>query len=74
VALANQQAAKDASGLIGFLNPTLYANGKDANVATLLHDETSGKSGKYSCTTSFDLVTGLGSPELGLINVLATSN
>jgi subtilase family serine protease len=74
VALANQQAAKQDSGLIGFLNPTLYANGMDANVATLLHDETSGKSGKYSCTPSFDLVTGLGSPELGLINLLASSN
>jgi kumamolisin len=74
VALANQQAAKDGNPVVGFLNPVLYANGKDANVATLLHDETSGKSGKYSCTVSFDLVTGLGSPAQGLINVLATAN
>jgi subtilase family serine protease len=74
VALANQQAIKDGNGLVGFLNPVLYANGKDANVSSLLHDETSGKSGKYNCTVSYDLVTGLGSPAQGLINVLATAN
>ncbi len=74
VALANQQALSTGHGLVGFLNPTLYANGMNANVGTLFHDETSGTSGKYSCTKSYDLVTGIGSPEVGLINVLADSH
>jgi subtilase family serine protease len=71
VALANQQAVNTGHGLAGFLNPTLYANGMDSNVASLFHDETSGTSGKYSCTKSYDLVTGIGSPNTGLVNVLA---
>jgi subtilase family serine protease len=74
VALANQQALNTGHHLTGFINPTLYAHGMDANVATLFHDETSGKSGKYTATKSYDLVTGIGSPATGLINILADAN
>ena len=71
VAMANQQAATDGKGLVGFLNPVLYANGQTGSTSTLFHDITSGTSGKYSATTSFDLVTGLGSMQAALIGVLA---
>jgi subtilase family serine protease len=74
VALANQQAQNTGHGRTGFINPTLYAHGKDANVATLIHDVTSGRSGKYRATKSYDLVTGLGTPAAGLINILAGVN
>jgi subtilase family serine protease len=74
VALANQQALNTGHHLTGFINPILYAHGMDANVATLFHDETSGKSGKYTATKSYDLVTGIGSPATGLINILADAN
>jgi subtilase family serine protease len=74
VALANQQAQNTGHGRTGFINPTLYAHGKDANVASLIHDVTSGRSGKYRATKSYDLVTGLGTPAAGLINILAGVN
>ena len=36
------------------------------------HDIVKGKSGKFSCTASYDLVTGLGPPHgKGLIELLA---
>jgi kumamolisin len=50
---------------VGFLNPTLYAlaAAKPAlGYQRTLHDITSGTSGVYSATKSYDLVTGLGSP------------
>jgi subtilase family serine protease len=72
IALANQQAAANGKPAVGFLNPTLYALAGGSSYATIFHDETSGTSGKFSCTTKFDLVTGLGSPfGTTLINDLA---
>jgi subtilase family serine protease len=59
VALANEEAAAAGKPRIGFLNPALYALGASAN---LFHDITKGHSGKHSCTPSYDLVTGLGTP------------
>jgi len=72
IALANQQAAANGKPAVGFLNPTLYALAGGSTYKSVFHDETSGTSGKFSCTTSFDLVTGLGSPNgTTLINDLA---
>ena len=62
VALANQQAAAAGLPPVGFLNPALYKLAGRNNASKLFHDETAGKSGLYSCTPSFDLVTGVGSP------------
>jgi hypothetical protein len=39
--------------------------------STGFHDITSGKSGSFSTTTGYDLVTGWGSPKAGLITELA---
>lgn len=72
IALANQQAAAAGKPPVGFLNPALYALAGGPIYASDLHDITKGTSGKYTATTSFDLVTGLGSPKgQGLINALA---
>ncbi len=63
IALANQQAAADGKPPVGFLNPTFYALAGGAKYAITMHDIAVGKSGKYNCTPSYDLVTGLGSPD-----------
>jgi subtilase family serine protease len=72
IALANQQAAAEGKPPVGFLNPTVYALGHKTKYATSMHDITVGKSGLFSCTPSYDLVTGLGSPDgKALIKILA---
>jgi subtilase family serine protease len=72
VALANEQAAAEGKPPVGFLNPTIYALGHKASYATSMHDITVGKSGVFNCTPSYDLVTGLGSPDgKKLIKILA---
>lgn len=72
IALVNQQLATNGDRPIGFINPTIYAQNITSAYATDFHDVTSGKSGSYSATTGYDLVTGWGSPNgTGLINALA---
>ena len=72
IALANQQAAANGKPAVGFLNPTLYALAGSTSYKTAIHDVTSGKSGKFGATTSYDLVTGIGTPfSTGLLNYLA---
>jgi subtilase family serine protease len=63
VALANQEAVAQGKPVVGFINPAVYGLAGAKGYATQFHDETSGKSGIYTCTTSFDLVTGVGSPQ-----------
>ncbi len=71
IALVNQQRAAKGDTTIGFINPTIYANNITSKYSTDFHDITSGKSGSYSAVTGYDLVTGWGSPKVGLINALA---
>ena len=73
IALVNQQLVANGEATIGFLNPTIYAQNVTSSYATDFHDVTSGTSGSYSATTGFDLVTGWGSPNTGLIAALAGS-
>ena len=70
VALANQQSAANGQGPAGFLNPTIYAQNVTSSYAADFHDITSGTSGSYSAVTGYDLVTGWGSPNAGLISAL----
>ncbi len=77
VALVNQQRVANGKGLIGFINPDLYAFGlskySSGEYGTDFHDITSGKSGSYSAVTGYDLVTGWGSPNgSGLLNDLVS--
>jgi subtilase family serine protease len=74
IALVNQQLVENGKPTIGFLNPTIYAQNTQivmSSYAADFHDITSGTSGSYSATTGYDLVTGWGSPNAGLINALA---
>ena len=75
IALVNQQLAKNSQPAIGFINPTIYSQNVSggalsAAYATNFHDITSGTSGSYSAVKGYDLVTGWGSPNVGLLAAL----
>jgi kumamolisin len=74
IALVNQQLVANGEKTIGFLNPTIYAQNITSVYDTDFHDIASGTSGSYSATTGYDLVTGWGSPNAGLINALAPTS
>lgn len=63
IALANEAALSEGKSVVGFINPRIYALGHDAGYSDWFHDITVGKSGIYNCVPSYDLVTGLGSPQ-----------
>jgi subtilase family serine protease len=63
IAMANQQAVSEGKAVVGFINPAIYALAGETSYTSNFHDETKGKSGKFKCTVSYDLVTGLGSPQ-----------
>ncbi|MDP9025644.1 MAG: S53 family serine peptidase [Candidatus Eremiobacteraeota bacterium] len=62
IALANQEAAQFGRPPVGFINPTIYAIGRSSAYALAFHDIVDGTNGIFPCTPSYDLVTGLGSP------------
>jgi kumamolisin len=71
IALVNQQLALNSQPAIGFLNPTIYNQNVNATTyAADFHDIKSGTSGSYSAVAGYDLVTGWGSPNSGLIAAL----
>lgn len=73
IALANQQLVANGKSTIGFLNPTIYAQNVTSSYTTDFHDITSGTSGSFSAVPGYDLVTGWGTPNTGLISALAGS-
>jgi subtilase family serine protease len=74
IALVNQQLAANSQAPIGFINPTIYSQNVTASYGADFHDITSGTSGSYSAVTGYDLVTGWGSPNAGLIAALSGSS
>lgn len=74
IALVNQQLVANGQPTIGFLNPTIYQQNVGSGYAADFHDVTSGTSGSYSAVTGYDLVTGWGSPNSGLIAALTGSS
>jgi kumamolisin len=70
IALVNQQLAINSQPTIGFINPTIYSQNVGSGYSADFHDITSGTSGSYSAVTGFDLVTGWGSPNAGLLAAL----
>jgi subtilase family serine protease len=70
LALVNQQALENGNPLLGFINPAIYTIGLGSNYDTDFHDITSGSNG-YLAVKGFDLATGWGSPNSGLIAALA---
>ncbi len=73
IALVNQQLTANSQPFIGFLNPTIYSQNVTSAYAADFHDIASGTSGSYSAVTGYDLVTGWGSPNAGLIAALTGS-
>jgi len=74
IALVNQQLASQGEKPIGFINPTIYQqNITSSTYAADFHDISSGTSGSYSAVAGYDLVTGWGSPNSGLLAALAGS-
>jgi subtilase family serine protease len=63
IAMANEEASLQGKPPVGFINPRIYALGHAAGYSNWFHDITVGKSGIYNCEPSYDLVTGLGSPQ-----------
>ena len=51
---------------LGFLDPALYAVARSASGSSAFHDVTSGSNG-YPAGTGWDAVTGLGSPNAGVL-------
>ena len=72
IALVNQQLVTNGKKTIGFLNPIIYPQNLTSAYSTEFHDITSGTSGSYTAVQGYDLVTGWGSPNTGLIPYLAT--
>ena len=71
IALVDQQRVANGKSLIGFINPAIYSFGVSTSYASDFHDITSGTSGSYSAVKGYDLVTGWGSPNSGLLGALA---
>ncbi len=70
IALVNQQLAANSQPAAAFINPTIYSQNVTSSYSADFHDITSGTSGSYSAVTGYDLVTGWGSPNAGLIAAL----
>jgi subtilase family serine protease len=75
MALVNQQAVKYHEPNVGFANPALYAIAATSAYSTTFHDVVSGcnpngSGNQYCAGPGYDLVTGLGSPQSGLIDAL----
>ena len=78
-ALVNQQAANNGLGVVGFLNPALYALAKTSAYTNYFHDVVSGNNtwsqspNLFYAVPGYDLCDGWGSPNgTNLINALAT--
>ncbi len=75
-ALVNQQATAQGGQPVGFINPVLYALGKNPSYRAYFHDVVSGNSTNSSNPTNYfaipgyDLCTGWGSPQTNLIGAL----
>lgn len=70
IALVNQQLQASGKSTIGNFNKTIYPQNLGSGYAADFHDITSGTSGSYSAVAGYDLVTGWGSPNTGLIAAL----
>jgi kumamolisin len=71
VALVNQLRQSNGQASLGLFHSTIYNQNVTSSYAANFHDITSGTSGSYSAVTGYDLVTGWGSPNAGLIAALA---
>ncbi len=80
VALANQQSVANGQGVLGFLNSAIYNLGVGADYLQDFHDVVSGSNppgagpgAGFHAVAGYDLITGWGSPNAGLIGQLSGS-
>ena len=80
VASMNQQAASTGASMAGFINPAIYAIGKDTSYSSVFHDVTTGNNtsssspNDYFAVAGYDLCTGWGTPMgQSLINAVVGS-
>jgi subtilase family serine protease len=79
MALVNQELASEGGKSAGFVNPTLYSIAAGANYGVCFNDVTSGDNtwssspNLFYAMTNYDLCTGLGSMNTGLINALVNA-
>ncbi len=78
MALVDQQAEAGNNSDLGFINPAVYSIGEGSNYSNDFHDISTGNNNccesalYYNAVTSYDLVTGWGSPDgQNLIDALA---
>ncbi len=73
MALVNQQAKENGVGRAGFINPNIYALNTTnyENYRSDFHDIATGANHINQAVEGYDLVTGWGSPNSGLIGALA---
>lgn len=62
--LANQYELAHHSANLGFLNPTIYALLNAGSYTTAFHDVTRGSNLYYPATAGYDMVTGVGTPDV----------
>jgi subtilase family serine protease len=73
LALVNQARTTRGKPPVGFINPLIYPANLTSSYAANFHDITSGTAGSYSAVPGYDLVTGWGSPNAGLIDALVAA-
>lgn len=72
--LINQEALSVGQPVLGFADPSLYAIARNSALyASNFHDIVSGSNGPFNALPAYDLVTGWGSPQPGLIGALNPS-
>jgi subtilase family serine protease len=76
MALVNQHAVSCGTATIGFANPALYVLANSSSYAKDFHDITSGNNNNgmgqaFNAVTGYDLASGWGSPNAGLIEGLS---
>ncbi len=64
IGLENQLRNTTGEGNIGFLNPFIYNISLTSNYSSAFYDITQGNNGYYSAGPGYDLVTGLGTPDV----------
>ena len=75
-ALMNELAITNGESTVGFVNPALYAVGKGPNYTQFFHDTTNGNNykasspNKFLAVAGYDLCTGWGTPNSGLITAI----
>ena len=70
LALENQLRNNSGESNLGFANPSLYEIAIGSNYSSAFYDITSGYNGYYTAGPGYDLVTGLGTPNVNNLDLM----